>query len=63
MNQPELTTMDKALVMMAASRGVPIESMAYSSPVPDWKIDTEPTWNWKDMHYRVAHQTPPEARK
>lgn len=57
MNQKEMPTMEKALVMMAASRGVPVESMPFSSPVPDWKIDPNPTWNWKDMHYRVAHQS------
>lgn len=46
------TLAEMIAVMQAAEQGKAIESAYLASP--DWKIATDPCWNWAAYNYRVA---------
>lgn len=58
----ELTTAEKAEVMIAAEKGGLIQDrfkcVLSSSTPPPWRDCPDPTWNWEDHDYRVK----PEER-
>ena len=53
MHSPDATLPEMIEIMQAALHGAPIQSRPFSDPIEKWNADPAPSWNWREMVYRV----------